>query len=319
MNKQSRILVIGKGLIGKKIAELLLKSGYKDTTLCTHSDLELLDQGAVNTYFENKKPQYVFFCAVKAITDFESGQVGDGEEAYANIMMQCNVAEAARVNDVKKMIMLGSAMLYPWNLKTEEVLGEKQIEQFNLPGYRKTMEASVIGKLVGLKLCQYYNHQYNTNFIYCMPTHIYGGFQERKNLYFLERMVMEICDAKEAGKSELFLDVFGKGEAKKQFLHVEDCADAIIEVMEVYENKEEPAINICGSEISCWKDIVNQICETIKYDGKVLFNSDRDENMTNRICSEEKLEKIGWTQKIKMKDGILMLCREYQSIKGKIV
>ena len=101
MNKASKILVIGKGLIGSRIYEQLLACGYTNTTVTTHSDLELLNQSAVNDYFEKHRPEYVFFCAVKAITDFESGQVGDADETYMNILMQCNVIEACRVHNVK--------------------------------------------------------------------------------------------------------------------------------------------------------------------------------------------------------------------------
>lgn len=211
--------------------------------------------------------------------------------------------------------MLGSAMLYPWNIPIENnVLHENQLEHFNLQGYRPSMHAAVIGKMVALKLCEYYNKQYETKFIYCLPTHIYGGFSERKSLYLLERLVMQICDAKLENRNELFLDIFGKGIAKKQFLHVDDCANAVITVMENYECTDYPAINIGSSEISCWKSIVDAICNTVGYNGKIQFNSERSENMANRICSIDELTKIGWAQQISMQQGITMLCNEYQKM-----
>jgi len=319
MERNSKICVIGIGLIGRKITELLLRNGYENVLACSHSELELLDQQAVNGYFKKHRPEYVFFCAVKAITDFESGAVGDGEEAYSNIMMQCNVIQAAYASGVKKMVMLGSAMLYPWNIQEKyERLDESQLEKFNLSGYRDSMQATVLSKLVGLKLCEYYHRQYGSNFIYCLPAHIYGGFAGRKNLYFLERLVMDICDAQAEKKTELSLDVFGEGKAQKQFLHVDDCAEAIIRVMEAHE-ASGGAVNICGDEVSCWKGIIDEICLATGYSGNIRFHSERKENMTNRLCSAEKLKSLGWEPKISMREGIRMLCREYiQSKKGKI-
>ena len=315
MEKQSNVLVIGKGLIGNKIYEQLLEHGYLNVTVTTHSDLELLSQAEVNAYFEKHRPEYVFFCAVKSITDFESGQVGDADELYMNVLMQCNIIEAARVYGVKKMILLGSAMLYPWNLGQEEPMEETCLEKFNLPGYRSPMHAAVIGKFVAMKLCQYYNKQYGIEFIYCLPSHIYGGFAGRKNLYLLERLVMDICDAKSEGKHDLFLDIFGEGISQKQFLHVDDCASAIICIMERYHPDELCTINVGSFETCCWKSIVENIQELVHYDGTIRFNSDRKENMANRISSVEKLRVLGWTPKISIKDGLRQLCSEYQNIK----
>jgi GDP-L-fucose synthase len=319
MELNSKICVIGIGLIGRKIVEQLSKAGYRNVIPCCHSDLELLDQQAVNCYFIEQKPEYVFFCAVKAITDFESGNVGDAEEAYSNIMMQCNIIHAAQACSVKKMVVLGSAMLYPWNIREEyEWLDESQLEEFNMPGYRDSMQAIVLGKLVGLKLCQYYHRQYGSNLIYCLPTHIYGGFAGRRNLYFLERLVMDICDAKTEKKEELYLDVFGEGKAQKQFLHADDCARAIIRVMEAYEGPDV-AVNICSDEISCWKSIIDDICQETGYSGNINFSSSRQENMANRLCSSQKLKDLDWRPQISIQEGIKMLCREYiQSKKGKL-
>lgn len=317
MNKNAKILVVGKGLIGHRIYEELLEKGYSHVTITTHAALELLSQKAVNEYFEKHLPEYVFFCAVKAIVDFENGEVGDADEAYMNIMMQCNVIEAARLYGTKKMIVLGSAMLYPWNLPENHApMEEACLEQFNLPGYRTAMHAAVLSKLVGMKLCQYYNRQYGTEYIYCLPTHIYGGFTGRKNLYMLERLVMDICNAKEEGKTDLYLDVFGEGIAPKQFLHVDDCADALICVMETYPVQQGTVINIGSFETSCWKAIVAEIKSLVQYSGNIRFNTLRQENLANRICSTAKLQALGWTPKISMEQGLKRLCQEYQSGKS---
>ncbi len=318
MEKDSKIVVFGAGgLIGGKIVAQLKEKGYVNVISCTHSELELTNQAEVNSYMENVRPQYIVFCAVKAITDFESGTVGDAEELYSNSMMACNVMQSALECGVKKAVFLGSAMLYPWNLEpTPKRLEEKYLGEFNLNGFSASMQSAVLSKLFLYKMCEYYNKQYGCNFIYCLPAHIYGGFSGRRNLYFTERLVMDICDAKKEEKENLFLDVFGKGEAKKNLLHVEDCADAIITVMESYKG-EEAAVNIVSDEIVCWREVVDIICEYVGYEGKISFNTDRKENMTNRICSSQILDSLGWQPNISIKAGLQSLCKEYMEMEKK--
>lgn len=319
MNKDSKIVVFGAGgLIGGEIVSQLIRNGYEDVVACNHKMLDITNQSAVNSYMSQIKPQYVFFCAVRAITDFENGEVVDAVEAYSNIMMQLNVMEACRVCNVKKAVFLGSAMLYPWDMNHQnEPLSEELLENFDINKYRPSMRSTVLSKYVGMKMCQYYNSQYGTSFIYAVPTHIYGGFKNRKNLYFLERIVSDICDAKLNGIDEIYLDVFGEGKALKQFLHVSDCADAIITIMNCYEDIMSP-INIASDEPESWSTIVKMICEITGYNGIIKFNSERQENMANRLCSTTKLNKLqrGGVTKISMKKGLEQLINEYIETKG---
>ncbi len=315
MNLYSKIVVLGSGgLIGGRIVSTLEQYGYNNVVPCKHSELDLTDQNSTLAFFNKIKPDYVFFCAVKAITDFERGSVGDAEELYCNSMMACNVMKAAYESGVKKAVFLGSAMLYPWNIEPmPERLSEDLLEDFNLKGYSASMQAAVLSKLFLYKMCQYYNKQYGCKFIYCMPAHIYGGFSGRKNLYFTERLVMDICDAKKEDKSQLFVDVFGKGMARKNLLHVDDCADAIITVMNKYEGNQT-AVNIASDEVVNWSQVVDIICKTIDYRGNILFNTDREENLTNRLCSTKILDELGWTPKKSIDFGLKELCKEYMEM-----
>ena len=207
-------------------------------------------------------------------------------------------------------------MLYPWDMNHQnEPLNEEFLEDFDINKYRPSMRSTVLSKYVGMKMCQYYNLQYNTNYIYAIPTHIYGGFKGRKNLYFLERVVSDICDAKINGTDEIYLDVFGEGKALKQFLHVVDCADAIIKVMNGYEDAMSP-INIASDVPQSWSSIVEKICEITGYHGKIRFNSERKENMANRICSTKKLNVLNWKQNVSMEKGLELLIKEYMEMKG---
>lgn len=312
MDKNAKILVLGSGgLIGGKIVSRLRAAGYQNVIPCGHSRLDLVDQQATRAFMREIKPDYLFFCAVKAITDFESGAVGDAEELYSNSMMACNVMQAAYECGVKKAVFLGSAMLYPWNITPcPERLTEDMLGQFNLGGYSAPMQSAVLSKLFLYKLCQFYNRQYHCRFIYCMPAHIYGGFSGRRSLYFTERLVMAICDAAREGKTELFLDVFGRGEAKKNLLHVDDCADAIITVMDRYEGADT-AVNIASDEFVTWRQVVDMLCEITGYRGHISFHADRKENLANRLCSVKKLDELGWKPQITVYEGLRQLCLEY--------
>ena len=312
MKCDANIVVFGSGgLIGSEIVKTLQKLSYSNITSCSHEDLELLNQAKVNLFFKEKQPQYIFFCAVKAITNFDSGHCIDAAEMYSNIMMQFNVMEAARMYNVKKAIFLGSAMLYPWNNEHQnELLCESLLEDFRINQFRDSMKSTVLSKFVTMKMCQYYYQQYGSNFIYAIPTHIYGGLKNRKHLYFLENLVIELCEAKLNNKNSIKLDIYGEGKARKQILHVQDCANAIITLMKYYENYLEP-VNIGTNQYESWSSIVEKICEIINYKGEITFNVDKPERLENRLCSIEKLTHLGWSPKIDIDNGLRCLCNEY--------
>lgn len=319
MKKDFRILVLGAGgLIGSRIVNQLTRSGYHRVIACDHRQLELTNQRAVHEYFMKEKPDYLYFCAVKSITDFDNTTVGDADELYSNSMMVCNTIQAALESGVKKAIFLGSAMLYPWNLDPcPDRLSEDLLDRFNISGYSPAMQSAVLSKLFEYKMCQFYKKQYGCNFIYCLPAHIYGGFSGRKNLYFTERVVMDICDAKLSNAPSLYLDVFGKGEACKNLLHVDDCAGAIIYTMNHYES-DDVAINIVSDEIVTWSQLVKYVCEIVGYEGTITFNTERKENMSNRLCSTKKLNSLGFKPEISIYEGLKMLCSEYLQMKGEV-
>lgn len=315
MEKDAKIVVFGgSGLIGSEITNLLRDKGYKNVIACTHKILDLENQEAVEKYIEEIKPNYIFFCAVRTITDFENVGCIDAVEMYSNIMMQLNVMESARKHNVNKAVFLGSAMLYPWNNEHEdESLKETYLEDFRINQYRDTMKSTVLSKFVSMKMCQYYYKQYGCKYIYAIPTHIYGNFNGRKNLYFLENLVKDLCEAKKTNRKSIKLDIFGEGKAQKQILHVKDCADAIILTMEKYEEYTSP-INIATDKPESWSTVVEIICNIINYNGEITFNIERKENMMNRICSIEKLYEMGWRPQISMYEGLRSLCNEYMQL-----
>jgi len=316
LDLKSRILILGAGgLIGGEIASQLKMRGFENVTACTHSELELTNREDVQNYFQTLRPEYVFFCAVKAITDFGAGRVGDAEELEENILMVTNTLRSCRDCGVKKSVFLGSAMLYPWNITpAPERFTEEMLDEFNLKGYSRLMESAVLSKLLTYKLCCYYRKQYGSDIICCLPVHIYGGFSGRKNLYLLERMVMELCDGKQNDATEVKLNVYGQGIARKSIMHVDDCADAVITVMEHYHG-DSLAVNIAPEETTCWSEVTEEICKIIDYHGKVYFNTEKHENLTARICDSGKLKALGWKPRYTLESGLKKICAEYMEMK----
>jgi len=311
MNLTSKIAVFGaSGLIGSALINALKFAGYKNIIPCLHSEVDLVDQADVNLFFAKNKLEYVFFCAHKNVYNFDSGKIIDAEEAYSNIMMLCNVMEASRKYNIKKAVFVGSAMIYPWGTNRSTPFTEDMTEEYRYLSYKESMRSTALSKFVGLKLCQYYHIQYGCNFVYALPTHIYGSLANRKNLYFLEKLVVDIAEAKKQNRPEIYLDIYGRGIAKKQFLHTSDCASALIIIMEKCNDYTTP-INVSSNKPTSWQEIVGIICDLVKYNGKVYFESSHSENLDNRIVSIEKLEKLGWKQKIAIRDGLSNLCKEY--------
>ncbi|WP_322204095.1 NAD-dependent epimerase/dehydratase family protein [Acutalibacter intestini] len=312
MEKSAKVVVFGaSGLIGNALIAALRGNGYKNIVPCLHSEVDLVNQAQVQAFFEKVRPEYIFFCAHRNVSDFHTGEIIDAAESYANIMMLCNVMEAAKNQKVKKAIFVGSAMLYPWD-QTDgaEPMREERLQEYFYLGYSESMRSTVLSKFVGLKLCQYYYLQYGCPFVYALPTHIYGSLLNRRSLYLLERIVVDITEAKKQGSPEIHLDIYGKGVARKQFLHVSDCADALITVMEKYAEFECP-INISTPQATCWSEIVKTVCGITGYNGKVKFDSTHSENMANRLVSVERLQALGWEQKIGMRQGMTQICKEY--------
>lgn len=317
MDKESRIVVLGAGgLIGSEIVTQLKKNSYLSVKKSLHRELDLTNQLAVECFFEREKPEYVFFCAVNTITDFEKTNCINAVELYSNVMMQFNVMEAARKHGVKKAVFLGSAMLYPWtDVHGDDKWKEELLDEFSFLQYRPSMQSTVLSKFVSMKACQYFFEQYGSHYVYAIPSHIYGGYSGRKNLFFLERLVMDLCRAKVENKRSIQLDVFGDGKAKKQILHVSDCARAIITIIDCYEDYTTP-INIASKEETCWNSIVQKVCSFLDYHGEVVFNSEHEERMENRICNVERLYNLGWKQEIELDYGLKLLCDECLSEGG---
>ena len=306
MNKNDVIYVAGhNGMVGSAILRKLKTEGYSNLIFFNSSELDLCNQNQVENFFKKHKPDYVFLCAAK-VGGIKANDEYSAEFIYQNLLIQSNVIHNSYLNNVKKLIFLGSSCIYPKTTTQpikEEFLLEGPLEISN--------QAYAIAKISGLEMCRSYNKQYGCNFISVMPTNLYGPNDnyDPKNSHVFAALILKILIAKK--KNESKVNVWGSGEPKREFLHVDDLADACLFLMKNYNSSKH--INVgWGKDISINElallisDVMNHKVEVIndksKLDGTMLKKLD---------CS--KLENLGWKPKITLKNGIEMIYHELEN------
>ncbi|WP_223032327.1 GDP-L-fucose synthase family protein [Hanstruepera marina] len=338
MKKDSKIYVAGhRGLVGSAIVENLKSKGYTNLITRTHSELDLTNQVAVETFFNNEKPEFVFLAAAK-VGGIVANSVYRADFIYANMMIQNNVIHQSYLNGVSKLLFLGSTCIYPKNAPQpmkEEYLLTDTLEYTNEP--------YAIAKIAGIKTCESYNLQYGTNFISVMPTNLYGpndNFDLEKS-HVLPALIRKIYLAKalnennldavisdtgfdtieeaktylsKFGVSENSVEIWGTGAPKREFLWSKDMADACVFIMEnrefsdtYSENDSEiknTHINIgTGKEVSI-KELAKTIKNTIGFKGDLVFNTDKPDGTMRKLTDVSKLNNLGWKHSVELEDGI---------------
>lgn len=305
MNLDSKIYVAGhKGLVGSAIVRNLEQKGYKNFILKTHKELDLINQEAVNNFFKVEEPEYVFLAAAK-VGGIYANDTCPAEFIYENLMIESNVIKAAHNNKVKKLLFLGSSCIYPklsnQPIKENELLSGKLEE---------TNEAYAIAKIAGLEMCKFFKRQYGDNFISCMPTNLYGPNDnfDLNTSHVMPALIRKIHEAKMNNSNQV--EVWGTGKPLREFLHVDDMADACIFLMNNYD--EEEHINIgTGEEVSI-KELALLIKEIVGYNGEIFFNSKMKDGTPRKVCDISKLTSLGWKHKIELFSGIDQVYRWYQ-------
>jgi GDP-L-fucose synthase len=299
-NKNSQIYIAGhQGLVGSSLVRALEKRGYKNLIVRTHRELDLQDQGQVNEFFARVKPEYVFLAAAK-VGGIMANKTYPAEFIYDNLAIEINVIQAAYQNRVKKLLFLGSSCIYPRDAKQpikEEYLLTSPLEPTN--------EAYAIAKIAGLKMCEFYNRQYGTRYLATMPTNLYGPNDnfDLNNSHVLPALIRKFHDAKLNGQKELTL--WGSGRAKREFLHVDDLADALVFLMKTdkYDEKLGP-INIgCGRDLS-----IKQFAEMIKkitgFKGRIIWDKTKPDGTPRKLLNIGRIKKLGWRPKISLDKGL---------------
>ena len=297
MNKNSKIYIaVHKGLVSSALVRELTKQGYDNLILKTRRELDLLDGVAVANFFQTEKPEYVFLAAAKvggilANNDFPADFI------YQNLQIQNNIIHNAYLNNVTKLLFLGSSCIYPKNCPQpikEEYLLSGQLEPTNEP--------YAIAKITGIKMCQSYNRQYGTNFISVMPTNLYGPNDnfDLNSSHVLPALIRRFHEAKINNAKEVV--VWGTGAPKREFLHVDDLATACIFLMENYNDSE--IINIgTGEDVS-----IKELAETIKkisdFKGELVWDTSKPDGTPRKLLDVSKINNLGWKHKIELEKGI---------------
>lgn len=298
ITKKSKIYVAGghSGLVGSAIVRDLTKKGYKNIIVRTRKDLDLLDQAAVEKFFKKEKPEYVFMAAAK-VGGIMANKTKKAEFIYENLQVQNNIVYNSWKYNVKKLLFLGSSCIYP--KQSPQPIKE---EYFLTGKLEETNDAYAVAKIAGIVMCQSFNQQYGTNFISAMPTNLYGPNDnfDLINSHVLPAMIRKFHEAKENNKKDVTL--WGTGQVYREFLHVEDLADACVYLMEKYDGSE--IINIgCGKDISI-KDLANSIKDIVGYKGKIVWDKTKPDGTPRKLLYIQKLKKLGWKPKISLKTGI---------------
>ncbi len=304
MDTQEKIYVAGHtGLVGSAIMRALKRNAY--THICTQNinQLDLRNQKAVNDFFEKEKPQYVFLAAAK-VGGIHANNTYPAEFIYDNLMIQSNIIHAAYTHKVKKLLFLGSSCIYP------KMSPQPIKEEYLLTGLLEpTNEAYAIAKIAGLEMCKFYRCQYGCDFISAMPTNLYG-INDNFNLntsHVLPALIRKFHEAKVDQQDEVVL--WGTGKPLREFLFVDDLADALVFLMNHYS--EEIHVNIGTGEDISIHDLALIIQEVVGYNGQIIYDSSKPDGTPRKLLNVDKLHQSGWKHKVSLKEGITTVYNWY--------
>ncbi|MBU0646837.1 GDP-L-fucose synthase [Patescibacteria group bacterium] len=306
MQKNSKIYIAGHlGLVGSAIIRKLQSDGYNNLIFKTHVELDLLDQKAVADFFNKEKPEFVFLCAAK-VGGILANSAKPAEFIYKNLQIQNNIIHQSYLNKVKKLLFLGSSCIYPRECP------QPMKEEYLLTGsLEPTNEPYAIAKIAGIKMCQSYNKQYGTNFISVMPTNLYGPNDnfDLSNSHVLPALIRKFHEAKINKQNKV--EIWGTGVAKREFLYVDDLADACIFLMNNYDDSE--IVNIGTGKDKTIKGLSELIKKIINYKGKINWDTTKPDGTPRKLLDVSKLHKLNWRHKINLEQGIKMTYEWYKS------
>lgn len=304
MNKDAKIYVAGhRGMVGSAIVRGLEALGYNNIITRSHSELNLCRQADVETFFAEEKPDYVFLAAAK-VGGIVANSEAPADFLYDNMTLEMNVIHSAWTNGCKKLLFLGSSCIYPRMAPQpmpESCLLTSELE--------KTNEAYALAKISGLKYCEYLNKQYGTDFISAMPTNLYGPNDNYHptHSHVLPALIRRFHEAKEAGLSQV--TCWGSGTPLREFLYVDDLADACIFLMNNYSGNE--TVNVgTGKELSI-RELTELTAKVIGYEGEILWDTEKPDGTPRKLLDVSKLEDLGWRYKTELEDGIRLAYEDF--------
>lgn len=297
MNKTDKIYVAGhRGLVGSAIMRNLQEKGYTNIIGRTHKELDLTNQAAVNRFFEEERPDVVVLAAAK-VGGIHANNTKPAEFAYENMQVQCNVIKCSHDYKVKKLLFLGSTCIYP------RMAPQPIPEDALLTGpLEETNEAYAIAKISGMEMCKFFKRQYGDDFISCMPTNLYGPHDnyDLKDSHVLPAMIRKFHEAKESGASTV--ELWGTGSPLREFLYVDDMADACVFLLENYSGEQHVNIGT-GKEVTI-KELAETVCRMVGYEGEIVWNKDMPDGTPRKLTNVEKLHALGWHHKVELEEGV---------------
>ena len=297
MDRADRIFVAGhRGLVGSAILRRLQAGGYRNLLVRARSELDLENQLAVNAFFEQERPEYVVLAAAK-VGGIYANSTAPAEFIRSNLVIQINVIEAAYHTGVRKLLFLGSSCIYPRH--AEQPIREDALLQGPL---EPTNEPYAVAKIAGIKMCQAYNKQYGTNFVSVMPTNLYGPNDnfDLMGSHVLPALMRRFHEGKVAGQPEVV--VWGSGNVFREFLHVDDMADACVYVLERYDGSE--ILNIgCGQDVTI-AAVAQLVKETVGFEGDITFDRSKPDGTPRKLLDVSRLFALGWRPKIGLREGL---------------
>lgn len=304
MEKEAKIYVAGhRGMVGSAIVRTLEKLGYHNLVTRTHRELDLCSQEAVAAFFREEQPEYVFMAAAK-VGGIIANSEAPADFMYENMMMEMNVIHSAWQEGCRKLLFLGSSCIYPRMAvqpMSESCLLTSELE--------KTNEAYALAKISGLKYCEFLNKQYGTDYISAMPTNLYGPNDNYHptHSHVLPALIRRFHEAKEQGLKEVVC--WGTGAPLREFLYVDDLADACVFLMNHYSGME--TVNVgTGLELSI-RELTELVAKVTGYEGKILWDHDKPDGTPRKLLDVSKLEKLGWKYRVDLEEGIRLTYEDF--------
>ena len=312
MKTTAKIYIAGhRGMVGSGLERKLRNEGYNNLITRTSAELDLRNQQAVNNFFTKEKPEYVILAAAK-VGGIHANNTYRAEFIYENLMIEANIIHAAYLNNVTKLLFLGSSCIYP------KMAPQPLKEEYLLSGYLEhTNQPYAIAKIAGIELCDSYRAQYGCNFISAMPTNLYGTNDNYhpENSHVLPALIRRIVLAKK--NNYPVVTIWGTGTPRREFLHVDDLADACYFLLQNYN--EHGLVNIgCGIDVSI-KELTELIATEVGYNGGLIFDTSKPDGTPRKLMDVSKLKRLGWSYSIDLTNGVRKTIFEFLKFNNEFI
>ncbi len=309
ITEDSKIYVAGhRGMVGSAIVRRLEAGGYRNIVTRVHQELDLTNQAAVREFMQREKPDYIFLAAAK-VGGIHANNTYRAEFIYQNLMIEANVIHAAFEAGVKRLLFLGSSCIYPRDCPQpikEEYLLTGPLEQTNEP--------YAIAKIAGIKLCESYNRQYGTQYVSVMPTNLYGPNDnyDLNNSHALPALIRKAHEAKVRGDKQLV--VWGSGKPMREFLYVDDMADACVFMME--SDVHEGLFNVGTGEDITIRELAQAVMGVVGFVGEIVFDATKPDGTPRKLLNVDRMRELGWQARIPLRDGIAKAYADFLAKSG---